>query len=301
MGWRGRWLGSLTLAAAVLSGCGAIADVDAELSQALEADAVAAIEAPAAALPSRSAGASAPLEPQTSLPSDIPNPERHQTGRSQLVRRAELSLTVESVPAALQAIDNLLQRQAGDVLEMNHGTPVNANSPQQAWLQLRVPQNRLDSTIVELHALGEVKHQSMSAEDVSAQLVDYEARLTNLRQAETTVLQIMERSGKVGEVLEVARELSRIRESIERIEAQRTNLSNRVAYSTIHLNLESAAMMSASNLPGQHLVDTWRRATQSVGQFSLQLLSTGIWAIAYSPYLLAAVLCGYAIRAKVRR
>lgn len=260
------------------------------------------MEAPAEFAPAQPRRASAPLTSSSSVsePIDVPAPERQQTETAQLVRSAELSLEVESVPATLRAIDSILSQAGGDLLEMNHDTPARADMRPTAWLRLRVPQEQLDAAIVKLHALGEVQHQSMTAEDVLAQLVDYEARLTNLRKAEATVLKIMERSGKVTDVLEVARELSRIRESIERIAAQRANLATRVAYSTIHLNLESAATI-ASPSPDNHLRQAWQRSTHSVSQFSLQLVGKGIWAIAYSPYVLAIALCGYGIRAKLRR
>lgn len=67
--------------------------------------------------------------------------------------------------------------------------------------------------------MGTVENQMITAEDVSDQLVDVQARLRNLRKSEEMVLKIMERSGSVGDVLKAANELSTIRESIERIDA----------------------------------------------------------------------------------
>lgn len=64
------------------------------------------------------------------------------------------------------------------------------------------------------------------------QLVDFEARLRNLRKTETTLLQIMERSGSITDVLKVSEAFSQTRQEAEQLTAQLANLKNRVAYSS---------------------------------------------------------------------
>ncbi|MEO0852516.1 MAG: DUF4349 domain-containing protein [Cyanobacteria bacterium J06648_11] len=296
-----QWLGSVAIATAVLSGCGAV--TESQLAQGIATNDITTNESAI----EMDAIAAEPIAPSAPAPADRALPvepvgEPRQTTRSQLVRTAELHLRVESIPAALLELNALLDRERGDVLEMNHSTPVTEGDRQTAWMRARVPQERLDRAIVELHSLGDITHQSVTAEDVSAQLVDYEARLTNLRKAEASVLSIMERSGKLSDVLEVSRELSRIRESIERISAQQANLSARVAYSTLYVNLESAsANMPLSRSPGRLLAQSWKRSTHSVSQFSLTLLQAGIWVLAYSPYAFAIALGIWAIRAQRNR
>ncbi|MCZ0901313.1 DUF4349 domain-containing protein, partial [Microcoleus sp. HI-ES] len=139
-----------------------------------------------------------------------------------------------------------------------------------------------------LAKLGTVENRSLTAEDVTDQLVDSEARLRNLRKSEEMVLKIMERSGSVGDVLKAAQELSNIRESIERIDAQLKSLRNQVAYSTISLTLEAAVSAQQTPEPslGLRVQETWGKATHSVGELTLGLFGLGIWLLAYSPYLL---------------
>ncbi len=61
-----------------------------------------------------------------------------------------------------------------------------------------------------------------------------------MQKTESTLLEIMERSGSVSDVLKVAQELSDVRQSIEQINAQLKSLQNQVAYSTITLKLEAS-------------------------------------------------------------
>ena len=85
---------------------------------------------------------------------------------------------------------------------------------------MRVPQNLLEKTLNELAELGAVQSRNISAEDVGEKIVDFQARLSNLRRTESNLLKIMDKSGSVKDILSVAQELSRVREQIVRFTAQ---------------------------------------------------------------------------------
>lgn len=91
----------------------------------------------------------------------------------------------------------------------------------------------------------------------------------------------------MGDVLKVTQELSRVREAIEQIDAQLTNLKNQVAYSTIQVNLgsEIAIIPPQSDL-GTQLQNTWNSAANSLTVVSVGLLKLSIWLLVYCPYWL---------------
>ncbi|MEL6221024.1 MAG: DUF4349 domain-containing protein [Cyanobacteria bacterium J06627_8] len=215
---------------------------------------------------------------------------------SQLVKRAELSLDVETVDDAIDQVTVIVRGVGGDILMLQNQLPRNETSPHVASLQLRVPQTQLDTAMEQFSELGAVDQQSLMAEDVSSQLVDFEARLRNLRKAEETVLGIMERSGEIGDVLQVAQELRNIRQSIEQIDGQLASLRNQVRYSTISLTLraEAASIPSQTTVVTQ-LGDSWQQATRSVGSFTVGLMQLGIWLLVYSPYWLVIAAMGYGV------
>ena len=205
----------------------------------------------------------------------------------QLVKRADLILVVESVEDSIAAVGAIAREQQGDILGLQDQNPANIYIRHTAFMQLRVPQAQLDATLQALADMGTVQQQTLSTEDVSNQLVDFEARLRNLRQAEDLLLDIMKRSGDVADVLQVAQELSNIRNSIEQIDAQLNQLRNQVAYSTISLTLEEAiAVVPPQRSMQVQLQETWDGATRSLGKVTVDLLQLGIWLMVYSPYLL---------------
>jgi len=206
----------------------------------------------------------------------------------QLVKRADLTITVDSVSDSIEAITAIAQTHRGDILSLENTTPPHNQAAHRAYLELRVPQAELDAAIADLSALGEVKHQRITAEDVSSQLVDFEARLRNLRKSEELILDIMERSGNMTDVLEVTRELNTVRSSIEQIDAQLQSLQNQVRYSTITLTLQNQPAIASGRPPaGTQISRTWKQATVSVGEFTTDVVQLLIWLLVYSPYWLA--------------
>jgi Domain of unknown function (DUF4349) len=213
----------------------------------------------------------------------------------QLIKKATLSLVVKSIDESTKSVTDIVKKRQGDILGFQSEKPPDSSVRQTATMEIRVPQEQLETTLNALAKLGNVQNRAMSAEDVTAQLVDSEARLRNLRKSEEMVLKIMERSGSISDVLKAAKELSNIRESIERIDAQLKSLRNQVAYSTINLTLESAVSAEQTVEPSLALrmQEAWGQATHSVSELTLSLLGLMIWLLAYSPYFLIIGAAGF--------
>ncbi len=273
------WFGAL-VASAVLTSCASApqpsatsgAPASAPLSEASSQNAVGKMaDTSASALISQSRSASA--LPQGSQP--------------QLIKTATLQITVKSVTTGIEQVKAIAQQQQGDLLDLRDEIPTDSDSHRTASAQIRVPQAKLDAALQSLKALGSLDRQSITAEDVSTQLIDSQARLKNLRKTETTLLEIMGRSGGVSDVLKVAQELSNVRNQVEQITAQLTALQNQVAYSSIQLNLVEVSVSGRSQpAVGAQLNNTWESATSSFGKFAVDLLQLGIWLMVYSPYWL---------------
>ncbi len=208
--------------------------------------------------------------------------------RPQLIKKAEMSVVVKSIDTSTKSVTDIVKKQQGDILGFQNQKPPDSSIRQTATVNIRVPQERLETTLDALAKLGTVQNRGLKAEDVTTQLVDSEARLKNLRKSEEMVLKIMDRSGSVADVLAASQELSNIRESIERIDAQLKSLRNQVAYSTISLTLEAAVSAQQTPEPalGLRVQETWGKATHSVGELTLGLFALSIWLLAFSPYLL---------------
>ena len=113
-----------------------------------------------------------------------------------------------------------------------------------------MPGPRLTDVLARLRALGQVTQDQQNAQDVSDQLVDLDARLRNARATEQRLSDLLKnRTGKLTDVLEVEQEITRVRLDIERLDAEKTNMTRRVAYATIDLTIGEERKALAPGLP----------------------------------------------------
>ena len=221
--------------------------------------------------------------------------------KPQLIKKAQMSVVVKSLDKSVDTVEQIINQQQGYLQSLEQQQLDYSDSKSSARVILRVPQGVLEIILDQLAELGTVQGRSVSTEDVGEKIVDFEARLTNLRRTESNLQKIMDKSGSIKDILSVEKELTQVREKIERITAQLKTIKNKVAYSTINLNL-SAAVTSTNNqpeLPSQ-IQDAWNNSTNSFVALTVGLMKLGIWLIVYTPYLLILVAAGYFLKRKFR-
>ena len=149
-----------------------------------------------------------------------------------VIRTASVELTTRDFDRARAELEATVKRHNGYVSEMNVRTPAGANRSLNATL--RVPADQLEATLAELRKLGSVESESQTGEDVTQQHVDLEARLSNARNTEQRLKDLIRQgAGKLSDVLAVEVEIGRVRGEIERMEAERKHMANQVTYATI--------------------------------------------------------------------
>ena len=215
---------------------------------------------------------------------------------AQIARTGSFSLLVPDVERAIADVTSIARAESGVVLSLGDSTPARAGDRHTASLQLAVPADRFDATISALSRLGGVQSRGVNAESLQFQIVDSEARLRNLRRAETDLLKIMDRAGKIDDVLAVENQVTSTREQIEELDGEASALHHRVAYSTISIDLADEASVASVDVGiGTQLANTWRAAIASVRTFTIWLAGGLLWGVAYLPYVIGvALIVGFA-------
>jgi len=121
---------------------------------------------------------------------------------------------------------------AGGYIESS-STYLTAQDKKQTTITVKVPAAQYESCLSQIKALGKVKSESSSGQDVTRQYIDLSARLKNLQAEEKQLSEIMGMSKNVTEVLSVEKELFRVRGDIESTQAQLNYLGSQVDFSTI--------------------------------------------------------------------
>jgi hypothetical protein len=200
----------------------------------------------AAAAPGAGAAQPAPAAPaKPGVPAATPAPAATAAGRvagaagalpaldQKIIRTGKIELVVTSIAAAMDSITVIVTSAGGF-------TQQSSVKEQTAELVLRVPVEQFDSVFRELRKLampGSRILESSEAQDVTEQYADTEARITNLRATEAQLLKLLAKAEKMEDILVVQRELTAVREQIERLQGQLNVLSRRAAFSTIAVTL----------------------------------------------------------------
>jgi anti-sigma factor RsiW len=176
------------------------------------------------------------LELQRGAPLAAEQPATAVPGGPAIARVASLRITTADFDAARAGAERVVSSAGGWFRQLDVTAP--RGQPRTMKAAILAPDARLDDVMSGLKALGSVLGESRQAEDVTDQVVDVRARLANARNTERRLADLLRTStGKVADVLEAEREVSRVREEIERLDAQHQTLERRVAHATLNLEV----------------------------------------------------------------
>jgi primosomal protein N'' len=211
-------------------------------------------------------------------------PGRNAVGgltQPQIARTARLRIVSSDFDGVRSALDRTLQEVGGFVGQIDVSGA--RGEPRNLTATLRVPADKLDQALAALKRLGTVVEESQASDDVTEQVVDLDARLSNARNTEKRLVDLLQqRTAKVSDVLEAEREVARVREEIERLDARRKNLARRVTYAivTLRVSEQREASLDLGPLPmsaqlRNALMDGLRGAFSSIVEAALILMRIG--------------------------
>jgi hypothetical protein len=308
-GRRRRWVTGLALAALVATGAVvALADAG-PAGQGLMAPAP-DHAVPDHAVPDRGqaarttseqgAGQDAEVVPGPAAPAGVAGlPPAVSGAEPRIVKHAELALEIDgSVSQAFERVSGLARGHGGFVISSS--TSGAEDGPVRAELVLRVPAERFDAARSELAGVGRVTSVQVGGEDVSAQLVDLDARLRALRAEEDALRTLLAEAGDVGEVLAVREQLSATRSEIERLAALQASLDDRASFATLRVTLAAPGAGAIGDPePGAGLARSLARALDA----SVAVVGGMIVVLGYAvPFLVVGLLVWFGLRlARLRR
>ena len=104
---------------------------------------------------------------------------------------------------------------------------------------LRVAGSEVDALLRDLRALGTVTWSSRTADDVTAQVADVDARVESARASLNRVRLLMGRATTLGDVVTLEAELGKRQADLESLEAQQRALADQTALATVSVTLTS--------------------------------------------------------------
>jgi hypothetical protein len=166
-----------------------------------------------------------------------------------------------------------------------------------ASIEVHVPVAALPAFRSGVAGLGEVTNDSEKAEDVTEQRADIRARLGSSRAEEKRLLELLEKqTGSLADVVAVEKELARVRETIERMEAQERVLEGQIALATVKITL-STKSIPLNPGSGTRIARAFGEGIENAGSF---LVGTAVFLGSAGPTLLILAAFGYLVFRGVR-
>src|SRR5438309_1307172 len=162
-----------------------------------------------------------------------------------LIRNATVDLEIVSFDDALQKITAFANEERGYVATTSSEKQANGKLKGQNIVKV-LPEN-LDRFLQKLRGLGELKNQTLGTEDITKAYFDTDARLKNARVMEQRLIDMLKtKTGKVSDLLQVEKELSRVREEIEKMQGELKYWDSQVQFATATISLSEKDMEEAA-------------------------------------------------------
>jgi hypothetical protein len=196
-----------------------------------------------------------------------------------IIYEADINLVVKDVSTVESQIAALLNEHQGYVAESaidrTRGEELSGR-----W-RVRIPVEHFDAFLNEVAKLGVAESRKQTAQDVTEEFVDLEAQISNKKKLEQRIVELVQnQSGEIKDVIEVERELGRVRGEIEQMEGRLRYLTNRTELTTVSIvarEVDDYVPPQAPSFANQ-IQRAWTNSLQSMQNFGQRAVVAAVYA-----------------------
>lgn len=190
-----------------------------------------------------------------------------------LIKRGSVTFETQDLDETTGNVKDLTQKYKGYISNeqnRNYGDRI------QWEFSVRIPAQSFDAYLTDLsEGVDYFDSKNISVDDVTEQFLDVQARLKTKKALETGYTQLLDKARNVTEILEIERELGKIRADIESMEGRLKYLTNQVSFAT--LNITFYKKFSKDNRFGSKLGKSFKQGWNVLIGLTLGLVS--LWPI----------------------
>lgn len=217
-----------------------------------------------------------------------------------VIKTAELEIEVEALKQAQERVLDAVKNAGGFIksLSVNKTSEIRT----EARIVARIPSAGFREVYDKVKGLGEVKRDEVGGQDVTEEYMDLEKRIANKQVQEERLRELFKRTGKIADLLEVERELARVRGEIEQYQGRLRYLKDQVQFSTITIYLYELGEAPIAEGPGWKLIYHLRGAWLSLVRLMQALVAAVIYVVIVPlPFWVLLIILIVALRARARR
>ena len=168
-------------------------------------------------------------------PNPVESPASALANRK-LIRNAQVEIEIANFDEAVQKITAFANEERGYVATTS--SEKQANGKLKGEIVVKVLPENLDRFLQKIRGLGELKNQTLGTEDVTKAYFDTDARLKNAHVMEQRLIDMLKtKTSKVSDLLQVEKELGRVREEIEKMQGELKYWDSQVQFATVTISL----------------------------------------------------------------
>ena len=218
---------------------------------------------------------------------------------AKIIYTANLTLESKDYEAARSALDSALA-EAGGYLESSSEYS-DAGDSRSVSLTYRVPQQNYENFLAAVAEAGNVTYKNQQADDVTAQYLDVETRLENLKAQRTRLQQLQQQADNLSDLLEIESSLTDVQSQIESWQSQMDWYSDQVEQCTVYVSLSEVSTYSPpsegfGSRIASAFADGWQNFVDGVQQLAVTL--AGAWPVVV---IAAAVAAGVVVWKKKKK
>lgn len=205
-----------------------------------------------------------------------------------LVRNADLTMQVDKVASAQTQVTTITKSLGGYV--ESSSSAADANGVPTAQFTLRVPEPNFEQSLARLRRIGKVLAESVTGQDVTAQVADTEGKLKEMRAEEYSYLNMLAQTKHVDDTLAVRDRLDSVRQQIASLESTSKMLRNQATYSTITAIITQKTE-EPKPIPEPSWFDkAWKEATERASSVGQWLAGVGMNLLVLAPLWVPVVI-----------
>lgn len=173
----------------------------------------------------------------TSAPTSAPYASGSDSTTDQkIIRTAYVTIEVNDVPGTMENLKTLATAGGGYL----SSSSINRGSSDRMYASvvMRIPAAGFEQVMTQLKSVGTVTSSQTSADDVTEEYVDLNARKTALKNQLDQFNKILAKATTVEDTLKVQVEIGKVQTELDRIEGRLKYLNDRIDLSTITVNLQ---------------------------------------------------------------
>jgi hypothetical protein len=161
--------------------------------------------------------------------------------KRKIIKTAEITIEVKDFTGSLAKAREIVKEVAPseqDGFIADSSSSKSESGTMSGAVVIRISPDKFDLLVERLMAIGDVQYQRISGEDVTKEYYDLQSRLASKQEMEKRLIQLLAtRTNSVADLLEVERELGRVREEIESAQGTIRYYDDLVGMSTVNLKI----------------------------------------------------------------